>query len=69
MYVFICLHFLQDFSASFQILQCNIHGMAREKEKEERERESTSIEDGLRLCMWEGAANILVSVCSPTRGV
>ena len=59
----------KDFSTSFQILQCNIHGMAREKEEEERERQSTSIEDGLRLCVWEGTANILVSVCPPTRGV
>ena len=43
--------------------------MAREKEEEERERESTSIEDGLRLCMWDGATNILVSIGSPARGV
>ena len=46
-----------------------LDGMATEKEKEERERESTSIEDGLRLCVWERAANIIVSVCPPTAGV
>ena len=43
--------------------------MAREEEEEERERQSTSIEDGLRLCVWEGTANKLVSVCLSIIGV